>query len=85
MKTIYKYPLAVTACTIDLPVGSKVICVHEQNGVPTLWVEQNPSLETDAFTFAVIGTGRPVPEDGEHIGTCFIGQNVWHVYKKINS
>lgn len=83
MKTIYKYPLEVNVCTIDLPIGSKVVCVHEQNNVPTLWVEQNTSLPLDQCKFCVVATGHAIPEDGIHIGTCFIGPNVWHVYQKI--
>jgi len=83
MKTIYKYNLEVTVCTIELPIGSKVVCVHEQNLVPTIWVEQETTkLKTD-FMFCVVGTGQSIPEDGFYIGTCFIGPNVWHVYQKL--
>jgi hypothetical protein len=81
MKTIYKYPLEVNVCKIELPLGSRVVCVHEQNNTPTLWIEQDPSNSKMDCKFAVIGTGRPVPEDGRYIGSCFIGPNVWHVYQ----
>lgn len=83
MKIIYKYPLEVQACTIDLPEGSKVVCVHEQNIVPTIWVEQDLSRDKIEYRFTVIPTGTHFPEVGDHIGTCFIGPNVWHVYLKV--
>jgi hypothetical protein len=82
MKTIYKYPLHVNFCTIDLPKDSKVVCVHEQNLVPTLWIELETSNEMAFETFFICGTGQQLPEDGKHVGTCFIGPNVWHVYQK---
>lgn len=82
MKVIYKYPLHVHFCTIDLPKESKVVCVHEQNLVPTLWIEIDTSKGPSLETFFVCGTGQQAPEDGHHVGTCFIGPNVWHVYQK---
>lgn len=81
MKVIYKYPLEVDVCTIELPVFCKVVCVHEQNGVPTLWIEQDTKLRTVDTTFYVVGTGQELP-DAAYVGTCFIGSYVWHVYKK---
>lgn len=82
MKIIYKYPLELNVCTIELPKNSKVICVHEQNLIPTLWIEHDMYEEKKDFMFAVVATGQYPPEDGKHIGTCFIGPNVWHVYQK---
>lgn len=82
MKVIYKYPLEVCACTIDLPVFSKIVCVHEQNYTPTLWIEQDPNAAKEAITFFVCGTGESIPGNSNHVGTCFIGSYVWHVYQK---
>lgn len=82
MKIIYKYPLEINICTIELPIGSRVVCVHEQNLVPTIWVEQDLSKYKTDFMFCVIPTGGQIPEDGHHIGTAFIGPNVWHVYQR---
>jgi hypothetical protein len=56
--------------------------VHEQNLVPTLWIELETSNEMAFETFFICGTGQQLPEDGKHVGTCFIGPNVWHVYQK---
>lgn len=83
MKVVYKYPLEVNVCTIALPEGSKVVCVHEQNLVPTIWVEQETSNYPKDYMFCVVPTGGQVPMDGKHIGTAFIGPNVWHVYQKV--
>jgi hypothetical protein len=80
MKTVYKYPLEVNVCTIDLPIDSKVVCVHEQNSVPTLWIEHDTTKPSKEFSFCVVATGGHIPNDWEHIGTCFIGNYVWHVY-----
>ena len=76
MKTIYKYPLEVDVCTIELPVDSKVICVREQNNVPTVWIEQTPDVSKAECMFYVVPTGGQVPVGTFYVGTCFIGAYV---------
>ena len=78
---IYKYQLEVNECVIELPVHFKVVCVHEQNGVPTLWIEQNQNANKISIRWHVVGTGQEIPSYSTHEGTCFIGSYVWHIYR----
>jgi hypothetical protein len=80
MKVIYKYKLEVNACVIELPMLSRVVCVNEQEGVPTIWVEQDLNNTPHDVKFVAIGTGGIVPDGFRYMGTCFIRDYVWHVY-----
>lgn len=37
MMVIRKYPLKASPVEIQMPRGSKFLCVHEQGGLPTVW------------------------------------------------
>lgn len=83
MRTIHKYQLGVNAGVIDLPPGYKVIAVHEQRSVPTLWIElDSEKTKLAELKYCVLATGELVPDDYVHLGTVFIGSFVWHVYQR---
>jgi len=87
MKTIHKYPLTEKKTELELPEGSTVVCVHEQHGVPTLWIEMNLNVNAPMkkTTFEIVGTGRLLKHGNEqYIGTAFIDEFVWHVYQMID-
>lgn len=89
---IHKYPLIsdrsviATSVDIDLPPGSKVVHVAEQNGVPTIWVEKWAerlgARETVTHRFRIIATGETV-NAGRYVGTVHIGAFVFHIYEEM--
>ena len=83
MKTIYKYQLETTdQQTITMPVGSEIISLHIQHGVPCIWVKVDIGNEVGDRTFGTFGTGHPLPENNlEFIGTYQKDQFVFHVFE----
>ena len=88
MKTIWKYPLELTASQIiRMPACAKILSVQTQRGVPCLWVLCSEGGLNEVKRVAIYGTGHPMPSDpGEFVGTfqaedgCF----VWHVFDASN-
>lgn len=81
---IWKFGLRVAdRVRISMPVGSEVMCVQMQGGVPRLWVLCGDG-ETEEREFFVVGTGHEVPVGaGRYVGTiqeCG-GRLVWHVFE----
>lgn len=85
VQTIFKYSAPLREVfELDLPKGAKPLTVQMQAGQahPQLWVE----LDSDAQAlyrsarFQWVGTGRPVPCNGNYIGTVQTGAYVWHLY-----
>lgn len=60
----------------------KVLTVHEQNNVPTVWYEtlEKPVIPIDV-KFTIVPTGGAVPDHYVYVGTAFCGPAVWHVYQ----
>jgi len=82
MRAIYKYNLKMPFDRISLPVGSKILCTHQQHSHVTIWVDQDiddNEVETE-FLFHIVPTGGNPPDDMTYCGTCFIEPFVWHVY-----
>lgn len=85
---IYKYQIGtVSLQTVDMPVGSHVICVKEQNGTLTLWAEVDTRCSTlKPVNVSIVGTGQEIDfQIGDYsyryLDTV-IAENdlVWHVY-----
>lgn len=74
----------------DHPIGSgPVVLTAVQRlgnaetpaGFVTVWTEETGTPPAPLLRSArVYGTGQPVPEHDEHIGSCIDGPLVWHVY-----
>jgi len=87
MKTIYKWTLAVIGKQVlSLPKGTKFLDVQMQGGMPQLWGLCNPENEKEDRTILMFGTGNPVKDEGEYIGTFQMeeGALVFHVFEKAN-
>lgn len=71
---------------LSFPKGSKPVSAHEQAGNVTIWV-LCPRVELkEDFIFYVCFTGETFAhiEPYEFLGTCFIGNLVYHVlYRKM--
>ncbi|AUR81602.1 hypothetical protein NVP1009O_35 [Vibrio phage 1.009.O._10N.261.51.C9] len=86
MRTVFKYPLTGETSHVFMPHDAKVLHVAEQDGVPCVWAEVNPSSTEDHVKFHTVGTGRPLPEaPAEHVGSLMMhgGATVLHVYKEL--
>jgi hypothetical protein len=85
MKTIYKYVIPPQDTVyLDLPENSVPLCVMEQHGEITLWVEvtTGPGTPHLQHMFHVRGTGNPfVGGEDHYIGSAKVGPFVWHVYE----
>ncbi len=87
-RAVYKYRLDTTdRQQVTMPVGSVVLCVHEQSRWLALWAEVD--IDTDLKeikTIVVKGTGHPIPEEQmpllRYLGTGFVDSFVWHVYEE---
>lgn len=90
MRTIYRFPLPIRdTFTLELPLGSKFLaaeCQLRAPHEPSMWFLVDPEREPVTRTFAVVGTGNPVPEyvrEDEHLATfqMLVGQFVWHLFE----
>ena len=97
MKTIYKYPLAISAeLSIAMPTGAIPLYVSAQGDTLMLWALVDTDQPHQVRHFHVYGTGHPIDEksyDGpldivaSYIGTAFMydGTLVWHVFEAPNA
>lgn len=87
MEKIYKYPLALEdKQTIEMPIGSQILCVQTQFNQPYIWAMVNPNLPPIGVKIEIYGTGEsitnPFPSYLKYIGTFQInnGHEVYHVF-----
>lgn len=81
-KTVWKFNL-----TEDTHIKAPVIrflTVQVQHEAICVWGEVDLTQPNKDFDFVVIGTGWPVPEDFNYLGTVqeFGGIYIWHIYWK---
>lgn len=86
---IHKYRIAGSGDYFEVPQGSRLLSIQEQNRQLTAWVEKplNQPYDPQRFSFQVIGTGRDVGTadmEGYTYFTTVVMTNglVWHVYVK---
>jgi hypothetical protein len=90
MKTIYKYDLAIRDDqTVKLPLGAKILSVHEQYGNIIFYALVDKDIEeTDDFYFICRGTGHNadfIEEFGfQYLGTVklYNGGLMFHIFYK---
>lgn len=78
MKQVWKYQISQKA--ILMPVDAKVVHFGMQDGQATVWVEVGVANLVALRDLKIYGTGHAIPEDAKHVGTCFDGDFVWHLY-----
>ena len=81
---IYKYA-ANGDGLYSIPADAEVALVAHQPGgglnrFPTLWCKVDTD-ETRLEEYRVVGTGHPIGDDEETVGSTVIGQFVWHVVR----
>ena len=83
-KTIWKWTLTPN-CTIEMPVGSQILCVQEQYGRAQLWALVDPFVGgKQKRNFVTYGTGHPITGPvGIYVGTFQLqgGALVFHVFE----
>lgn len=87
---IYKYalPFSLTE-VIEMPEGARVISVHEQYGLVTLWMLVDPAQPPAPRAFRVVATDEELALDdderAEPIGSVHVaaGALVYHVLELV--
>lgn len=88
-KTIWKFVLEVTDTQfVNMPAGSEILSVDNQDGSLCLWAMVNPVIdptaEPERREIEIIGTGNPIDRDmvcRKFIGTVLAAPFVWHVFE----
>lgn len=83
MKTIWKtLLLAADVQEIEVPIGSEMLCAREQFEGICVWYRCDPNAPREKRKIAIVATGSPAPDDGQHIGTCSLrgGSLIFHVF-----
>lgn len=80
-REVWKYPLSQVEQTVAIPDGARAVHAAMQNDSPTLWFELDPTSAPVDRKFVVVGTGWPLPAEGEHRGSLLDGMFVWHIYE----
>jgi hypothetical protein len=83
---IWKYVLEITdQQTLSLPVGAKILSVHNQNNNICLWVMVDMfSQEYEDRIIEMFGTGPGFYIDEKertYIGTVVLEKYVWHIFE----
>lgn len=69
MKTIWKFTLA-PKCTLEMPIGAKILTVQEQNGRPQLYAFVDRYAGAELREFNIYGTDQNMPDSpGVHVGS----------------
>lgn len=85
MNTIWKYTLQ-PRIDIEMPIGSRILEVREQDNNICMWVLVDTEIETTIRHFIVYGTGMEIREPWNMLsyhGTVQLngGQLVFHVFE----
>lgn len=82
--TIWKFPLPPMGdyLVLEMPRGAEILLFAVQDLVPTLWARVEPDAPLEERQFRFAGTGHPIEWDvGDHVGSCFQGPFVWHLFE----
>jgi len=82
VKTIWKYELPTPTTVLHVPSAFfDPIRVAMQKDVICVWCEVVPSEDPNQrVTFKVYGTGEPIPNGSEYIGSVTMNSYEWHLY-----
>lgn len=84
MKTIWKFPLSIAdEQYVSMPLGSVVLAVQEQNGLPCAWaIVDDAEQATERVRFCIRGTGHELGDVGDYVGTFQLhgGDLVFHAF-----
>jgi hypothetical protein len=84
MKTIHKFHIAANDYKLVMPVGARILSVHEQHNGIFLWAMVDDSNAKEIRQFRYFGTGHEMPDDAmQFLGTVHLdaGNFVFHVFE----
>lgn len=84
MKTIYKFPIAITDDqAVLMPASADILSAQFQGDTLCLWALLDTTEKKTARLIYIFGTGHPVPRrtDLRFIDTVQAGRLVWHVFE----
>ena len=82
-RVVHKAQIADVDVVVKASVGAfKVLTVHEQDGIPTVWYEtlEKPVIPVDV-KFTIVPTGGTVPDHYVYVGTAFVNNKASHIYQ----
>lgn len=89
MRTIWKFPIPTAtttdAVTLEMPKGAQVVRFASQAGVPTIWALVDDQAALEDRPFQTFGTGHPVTDGAQYVGSYEQGPFVWHVFDMGNA
>lgn len=84
-KSIWKFQLHTTGVqTVEMPEDAEILCIQTQNEEPCIWALVQPQNPRVKRSFAIFGTGHPIPTaTGRYIGTYQLraGSFVFHCFE----
>lgn len=82
MTEVWKFTITYDDYTTTmLPKGAQILKFDMRAGGPTIWVRVEPHAPVEERRFRFAGTGHALADDvGAHLGTCFDGPMVWHLF-----
>lgn len=81
MKTIWKFQLFQPVQEIEVQRDARFLHLALQGYIPTVWAEVDPARITQQVVIRTYGTGHPITEGGEYLGTLQDAEGfVWHFY-----
>ena len=84
MKVIWRFEFPITdTFFLEMPEHANILTAFiKKNGQPSMWAEVNSHLAMEKRSFAVVGTGNPMPTEIKgHIASFEEGQFIWHLYE----
>jgi hypothetical protein len=81
MPVIWKQQLRLADLNQDvvMPRDAQIVHFAMQDEFPTFWFRCYPEASQELRTFYVVGTGDRFSSQLVHRGTCFDGEDVWHL------
>ena len=72
--------------SIEMPAGSKALCIDTQHGDPQLWVLCDPDMPKISYDILCVGTGHEIKKPiGQYLGTIQIFRAVPLVFHFFSS
>lgn len=88
MRTVWKYVIPIDGGIHEfvVPLDAELAHVGQQEqGYVTMWLVIDSEQPKQVARFQVVGTGFPIPENWEHVGTVQEGAFVWHLFEEVQA
>ena len=83
MKAIWKFPLSVVdgIQSRNIPIGSSFCHAGNDPRGPgvAVWFAVDSAMGEELKNFMVVGTGHPLPEHSQYLGSAAQNGFIWHI------